>query len=218
MDIYSIYKVTNMVNGKVYIGYTKNIRRRKKSHKSNAINNTETKFYNAVRKYGWDNFQWEIIYQSLDSEYTVSVMESHFINEYDSFHNGYNSTLGGDGGRGMMVSEETRKKLSQIHKGRVFSNQHIDNLKISAKNRKVSTFSESHKEKLREYTKNNNPMNNPEYRKKVSDGLKGKTKSEDHKKKLSQSSIGKVYEKKECPHCNKLFGSNNIQRHIKSCN
>jgi len=96
MSIYSIYKATNIVNEKVYIGYTSNFEARKKKHKKTSEKST-IRFYEAIRKYGWDNFEWEIIYQSRDMDHCKNVMENYFIQMYDSYKNGYNSTLGGDG-------------------------------------------------------------------------------------------------------------------------
>lgn len=95
MNIYSIYKATNKINGKIYIGYTNNFPRRQKNHKNYSIK-TNSHFYNGIKKHGWDNFEWEIIYQSKDQAHTLNEMESYFISIYDSFHNGYNSTTGGE--------------------------------------------------------------------------------------------------------------------------
>ena len=97
MNIYSIYMVTNIVTNKVYIGFTsRNLSRRISQHKCK-VSKKRTKFYNSILKHGWENFTWDIIYQSLDEHHTKHVMESYFIQEYDSYYNGYNSTLGGDG-------------------------------------------------------------------------------------------------------------------------
>jgi group I intron endonuclease len=97
MKIYSIYKVTNKVNGKLYIGFDSNWPNRKINHKSKAKIGSNRHFHNAIRKYGWDNFEWEVICQSLDGEYLLKVMEPYFIKYYNTFNNGYNYTLGGEG-------------------------------------------------------------------------------------------------------------------------
>jgi group I intron endonuclease len=97
MNIYAIYKVTNKINGKIYIGFDSNWPTRKYQHKSRSKKNKTYKLYQAIRKYGWDNFDWEIIYQSFDALHTLKVMEPHFIKEYNSFNFGYNMTEGGDG-------------------------------------------------------------------------------------------------------------------------
>jgi group I intron endonuclease len=95
-----VYKATNLINGKSYIGYTKNFIKRKSVHKKNALQkNINFIFYQAIRKYGWDNFKWEIIYESWDAKHCLTVMEPFFIQEYNTFgENGYNMTKGGERG------------------------------------------------------------------------------------------------------------------------
>ena len=97
MNIYSIYKATNKLNGKVYIGFDSNWPQRMWEHKCPVNFNKKYKFYNALRKYGLDGFEWNVIYQSLDRKHCLHVMEPYFINEYNSLKKGYNSTLGGEG-------------------------------------------------------------------------------------------------------------------------
>jgi group I intron endonuclease len=98
MTIYSIYKATNTINGKLYIGFTKNGLGRIHGHRN--AKRANNPFHNALRKYGMEAFTWEIIYQSKDQDHTLNVMESYFIAEYNSHidavdSNGYNSTTGG---------------------------------------------------------------------------------------------------------------------------
>lgn len=102
--IYSIYRATNNINGKPYIGYTGNFECRLKSHRKNVEKGTKSVFYNAIRKYGWDSFIWEIIYQSKDKNHTKQEMEGFFIEEYNTHIAngcGYNMTCGGDGSNGL---------------------------------------------------------------------------------------------------------------------
>ena len=94
MNIYTIYRATNCVNGKVYIGFDSSWPSRKLNHKA-ASKTQSCKFYNAIRKYGWDSFVWEVIYQSLDYNHTLNTMEDYFIKEHDSIFCGYNSKNGG---------------------------------------------------------------------------------------------------------------------------
>jgi hypothetical protein len=97
MDIYTIYRATNIITSKVYIGFDARWPKRKSEHKT-ASKNQQYKIYNAIRKYGWNNFVWEPIYQSTDYNHCLNRMEQYFIDEYDSIRNGYNSTKGGAGG------------------------------------------------------------------------------------------------------------------------
>jgi hypothetical protein len=95
MTIYSIYRATNINNGKVYIGYTgKTLNERKAQHH---IHHRKTKFSDALKQHNGANFVWEVIYQSRDGDHCLNVMESYFITEYNSYQNGYNSTSGGSG-------------------------------------------------------------------------------------------------------------------------
>lgn len=106
MTIYSIYKITNLINNKIYIGFSKNPAYRYKTHLKN-MKNKNGKCYNyilycAFRKYSPENFLLEIIYQSKDKEHTLKIMEPYFIKEYNSFgKNGYNMTSGGEGRSGI---------------------------------------------------------------------------------------------------------------------
>lgn len=95
-----LYKATCLITGQSYIGLTKDYNKRKQEHKSRTkTDDTNNKFYNALRRYGWDLFEWQIIYESWDYLHTRDIMEPYFIREYDSYHNGYNSTMGGDGAK-----------------------------------------------------------------------------------------------------------------------
>jgi len=101
MNIYRIYMATNLFNNKVYIGYSSNFQKRVKEHYNAAlIKNSALYFHRAIRLYGWENFKWEILYQSNDKNHTFNIMETHFIRKYRSFINyddcnGYNMTEGG---------------------------------------------------------------------------------------------------------------------------
>jgi group I intron endonuclease len=93
--IFSIYKITNQINQKLYIGYTENTTKRWRDHKSSK---DQIHLHRAMRKYGTNAFSFEIIYQSQDKKYTLEIMEPYFIAEYDTYKNGYNGTTGGSGG------------------------------------------------------------------------------------------------------------------------
>ena len=91
-----IYKITNQLNGKVYIGQSVNIEQRWKRHKQEVKNGNKTyKLYNAIRKYGIENFSFEVLEECLRDE--LNEKEIYYIKKYNSYCNGYNSTLGGQG-------------------------------------------------------------------------------------------------------------------------
>ena len=125
--VYTIYMVTNTIDNKKYIGFDCAWPRRKRSHLNSARSHSQTQykqlFHNAIRKYGEENFTWDVIYQSKDGEHTLNVMEQHFITEYRTYVGfddcaGYNLTLGGEGQLGRVMSEETRQKKSKALKGK----------------------------------------------------------------------------------------------------
>lgn len=119
-----IYKATNLINNKVYIGLnTTSLEARMYQHKSafKSVNhnNYNSKFYRAIRKYGWDNFSWEIIDTS-DCPEEIKEKEIYWIRKYDSYYNGYNSTLGGDGALGAVKTDEMRLAYSIAHGSKPF--------------------------------------------------------------------------------------------------
>jgi group I intron endonuclease len=126
MSIYSIYKCVNKINNKVYIGFDSKWPARKNSHKAK-YKKYNFKFYRAICKHGWENFEWYLLYQSKDLDYTLNVMESHFITEYNSFKSGYNSTTGGEG----------RIGFAPWNKGKTncYSTEHNNNISSQAKKR-----------------------------------------------------------------------------------
>lgn len=94
-----IYKVTNKINNKVYIGQSINIENRFQQHKNNCLNENlkdyNTKFYRALRKYGVENFTFEIIEELKDKE-KLNEREKYWVSFYNSFKEGYNSNTGGE--------------------------------------------------------------------------------------------------------------------------
>lgn len=94
---YCVYKHVSP-NGKVYVGITsQSVNRRWRNNGAGYLQDTQKKFKNAIQKYGWDNFEHEIIEDNLESLELANEREIYWISFYDSYHNGYNSTLGGDG-------------------------------------------------------------------------------------------------------------------------
>lgn len=119
---YKVYKIENIMNNKVYIGYTSlSINERFHKHYTNALYGIKSKLYDSIRKNGISNFRLSEIFSSFNKDETLE-MEILYIKKYDSFRNGYNMTLGGDGGDCTLYMndkeiEEYRKKLSICNSG-----------------------------------------------------------------------------------------------------
>ena len=113
-----IYKATNTISGKVYIGKTiQSLDARWRSHLRDVKCNSSAYFHHAIRKYGPDVFKVEVIHTA-KTLVELSKMETFFIVLYQSFktENGYNRTMGGDGGG--VPTEATRKLMSSAKKGK----------------------------------------------------------------------------------------------------
>ncbi len=93
-----VYSAMNKVNNKSYIGYCTDFRERKTRHFLCAKKGIVTHFYNAIRKYGEENFEWKILFNNLESIEECKKIEKLMIALFDTYNNGYNATLGGDGG------------------------------------------------------------------------------------------------------------------------
>lgn len=115
MKLGLIYKATNLINGKIYIGKTINsLRKRMSEHKSKSFTkNDNFHFHNALRKYDLKNFKWEVLYDNIP-ENKIDLAEICAVYVNDSYYEGYNSTLGGEtvSMLGHPVSEETKRKIS----------------------------------------------------------------------------------------------------------
>ena len=93
-----IYKITNDINNKIYIGKTCNsLNIRFQQHllaaKKDGIKNRP--LYKAINKYGQQHFHISLVEECSDTQ--LEIREQYWINYYNSYHNGYNATLGGDG-------------------------------------------------------------------------------------------------------------------------
>ena len=96
MKTYIIYRHT--INKKSYIGYSsKTLEERLKDHIKESINGSDRHFHRAIRKYGTEHIISEVI-DTVVSRETALEKERHYITIHDTFRNGYNMTLGGDGG------------------------------------------------------------------------------------------------------------------------
>ena len=109
-----IYKISNLINGKIYVGRTgDNVKSRFGAHKRRARFGETTFLYNAIRKYGEENFKVEEICVCFSAESTVEAeMELIKVYNLNDREIGYNMSEGGDGGEyGRVLSDETKNKI-----------------------------------------------------------------------------------------------------------
>ena len=143
-----IYKITSP-KGKVYIGRANDFNRRMIEHKSTATKKSSSKYqyglYRAIRKYGWDTFTKEILFETED-EQLLKKLEEEFILAYDSVKRGYNNMYGSDGGDVYKNFPERLEKMREINRekftgeknpmyGKTHSDESRDKLKERAKGR-----------------------------------------------------------------------------------
>ena len=93
MRTYYIYKATNKVNGKAYVGQTNNWRSRIWQH-MRCYEKEDCLFHDAIKEYGIDNFEWELL-ETCNNRKQALELEKHYIELYDTYRNGYNENKGG---------------------------------------------------------------------------------------------------------------------------
>lgn len=111
-----IYMVINLINDKKYIGQSINIKQRFITNHQYDFNNPKnssynTKFYQALRKYGWNNFAVLVLEQCDKNQ--LDEREIYYIDKYNTFKEGYNSTIGGQYWTSKIHSQEIEEKRRQ---------------------------------------------------------------------------------------------------------
>lgn len=130
-----IYKIENLVNGKIYIGQTTSKDGFKGRYRNSHINNIEKVYYTylpktkhekksiynrhllyAIEKYGFSSFKVTEVLDIAFSKEELDIKEECWINIYDCINNGYNNAHGGSNGK---LSEETKKKMKESWKEKI---------------------------------------------------------------------------------------------------
>ena len=203
-EIYGIiYKITNKVNGKIYIGQTtSSFDNRYKGNLQKNTHNIHLK--RSIEKYGIENFEIDKEFKTAYSKDELDYLEKYYIIKFDSINNGYNLREGGSNGK---FSEESKLKMSENRKGNKccwYGRHHSDETKQllskinSGENHPFygKHHSEESKNKIKESTtgKNNHfyGKHHTEYTKKIlSEKHKGKIISTETRNKMSESSARK---------------------------
>lgn len=122
-DGYGVYKISNTVSGKCYIGISKHCNQRVSQHISMLRRGKHDNHHlqRAWDKYGEESFTFSLIEKfdmnEVDKEH-VLLREIYWIDFYDSYRHGYNQSKGGDGSPFVQFSEERNKKISESSRGR----------------------------------------------------------------------------------------------------
>lgn len=188
METYCVYRHVNKINGKQYIGITKRKPEERWGSDGSKYKSTPH-FYNAILKYGWDNFEHEILHSNLSKEQACRI-EIELIQKYNTQNRelGYNIM---EGGTAPTIPMDVREKMSKAMMGN--------------KNGLGKVCSEEKKEKIRQA--NTGKKHSEEWRKNISKAKKGKT----HKPISAEArkKIADAHEKKEvyCPETNTVYES-----------
>lgn len=206
---YCVYCHRNKVNNKAYIGIThKNVNNRWK--KNGLGYRKQSRFYNAIQKYGWDNFEHIILFANLTKEKACEIeilLIALFETQNPEF--GYNISPGGNlGWTGCHLSEETKQKISESHKG-LHLGEKNPMYGISPKERmdedtynswlqqtRDRVASEEFREKMRQINigkKYSDETNAKKGKKGVEHPWYGRRHTEESKEKMRQANIGRKY-------------------------
>ncbi len=183
--MYTIYKHTNLVNGKAYIGYTSlTMEERWKQHVSLSLQPSKAtrkiKLWNAIRKYGPDLWGHEILLET-KTQADAKATEIKLIEDYNTFRWGYNMTIGGEGTCGFKHTNVSKQVMSKLKVGRyegcnnpMFGRKHTEGSKN--KNR-LSNLGQKRSVDVRNHLSDiTSGINNPFF---------GKTHSAEARKKIS---------------------------------
>lgn len=177
-----IYKITNTLNNKSYIGQTKySIGHRYNQHCNEALHtNNNLHLYNAMRKYGLQNFKVSCLESDIPED-LLDEKEVYYINYFNTYEDGYNNTKGGGGVRGYHHSDATKKKIGETVRQNMYKiNTPERTAKIIA-SQKGRKFTELHKLHIKESCAGKRTGEH--------NAFYGKTHTELSKLKMSQSSI-----------------------------
>lgn len=158
-----IYLAENSIDGKLYIGKTvRDIEKYVRTHYFNSKRGVKKYLYNAIRKYGWDNFSWWVI-DTATTKKKLNDLEASYIRYLHTFRPyGYNLTFGGDGGADYLLgkSDEEKKKIREKKAATRKRNNSNDSTRKALKE-----YSEKNREEIRQ--RNKKIMQNPVTREKL---------------------------------------------------
>lgn len=143
-----VYLVTNLKNGKRYVGKTKrDLEKRWREHVTHSHGGSdEMALYRTIQKHGAESFELSVLEECVDED-ALDEAEKRWIRELGTFRREYNMTEGGDGLKGYRHTAETRAKMSASRKGKKRSAEARANMSRAQKGHSVSDAS---REKMRQ--------------------------------------------------------------------
>lgn len=135
-DTWKVYVHINKTNGKMYVGITSTSLMKRFETNGTGYSHHNIKFWRAIQKYGWDNFEHFLFADHL-TENEANNMEAVLIEKLDTIDNGYNCRGGGKAGK---LSEATRQKIKEKRALQTISHESI--MKTAEKNRGIKRSDE----------------------------------------------------------------------------
>lgn len=197
-----IYKIENLINHRVYIGQSITIKNRLNHHRQMLNKNIHfcDHLQKSWNKYGENNFSFEILEECSKNE--LDSREEYWLNYYGGFESEQTYNQRGAGQETHNVPEKTREKLRQANLGKKASKETIAKRVEKLKGHpywgrkwteeEKKRASEKRKGKINDVLKNMD-RNDPFYRQRLSNALKGKKKSKEHSKHISEGRKGIVF-------------------------
>lgn len=153
---YTVYMHKNKINNKAYIGISCQQPVKRRWKKGSCYKNCK-KFYTAIQKYGWDNFEHIILYENL-TEKEACDKEIELIDKYNSIKNGYNILKGGNlSNKGIHFTKEHKLKIGIANKGNkngMYGKTHNEKIKNIIKEKtKKQWLNEDYRQKMKHIVK-----------------------------------------------------------------
>ena len=190
-----IYKIVNIFNEKVYIGQTVDFERRKKDHLKKGGNSA---INDDLLRDGSESFEWHIVQECADefelNHAEMRVIQEHIDKGFKLNDTLYNKNMGSSGNVGWCPSEESRRKMSDAHKGNTHSEE---TRRKMGEAHKGITHSEETRRKIGEAHKgkpkrkigesNRNRIVSEESRKKIGEANRNRIVSEETRRKMGDA-------------------------------
>lgn len=200
MNSFCVYKITNLINDKIYIGKTNNLEYRWRNHLISSRKDSPIyPIHRAIKKYGKEKFSITIIESdSLEElifereKFWITYYKTNIIKYGDEF--GYNLTDGGEGSAGHIMSEEGKEKLRQFNLGKKYSleTKKIQSLQRQGENNNLSKLTDKEVAEIK--------------------GSKLTTKELEIKFKISRSVIQKIRSNKLWSHIDPIIDNNILEK------